>query len=117
MEITGAITWLSSFRTIGLAESEPAALDTFRFERSLATPEVEISMSGMERYLQFILLGSRFIRDAVPLRSLLWHNLMRLSVDLIEKTDFVRLVGSLTHITCTNCIYFPHDRYALCICT
>ena len=47
MEMTGAITWLSSFRTKGLAESWPGALDTFRFERSLAMPEVEISMSGI----------------------------------------------------------------------
>ena len=31
--------------------------------------------------------GSRLIRDAVPLRSLLWHNFARLSGDLIEKTE------------------------------
>ena len=29
-----------------------------------------------------------FYRDAVPLRSLLWHNFARLSGDLIEKTDW-----------------------------
>ena len=33
-------------------------------------PEVEISMSGIEEYLQFTLSGNRFNRDAVPLRSL-----------------------------------------------
>ena len=65
----------------------PAALDTFKFERSLATPAVEISISGMEGYLQVILSGGRLIRDAVPLRSLLWHNFARLSGDLIEKTE------------------------------
>ena len=54
-----------------LRESGPAALDTFRFERSLAIPKVEISMSGIEGYLQFTLSGNRFNRDAVPLRSLL----------------------------------------------
>ena len=87
MEIAGAITWPSSFKTIGLRESGPAALDTFRFERSLAMPEAEISMSGIEGYLQFTFSGSRFDRDAVPLRSLLWHNFASLSGDLIEKTD------------------------------
>ena len=71
MEIAGAITWQSSFKTIGLRESGPAALDIFRFERSLAMPGVEISMSGIKGYLQFTLSGSRFNRDAVPLRSLL----------------------------------------------
>ena len=60
-------------------ESGPDALDMFRFERSLATPEVEISMSGIG--------GSRIFRDAVSLGSLLWHNFTRLSGDLIEKTD------------------------------
>ena len=34
-------------------------------------PEVEISMSGIDGYLQFTLSRSRFIRDVVPLRSLL----------------------------------------------
>ena len=71
MEIACAITWQSSFKTIDLRESRPAALDTFRFERSLAIPEVEITMSGIEGYLQFTLSGSRFNRDAVPLKSLL----------------------------------------------
>ena len=71
MEIAGAMTWPSSFKTTGLRESGPAALDTFRFERSLAMPEVEISMSGIEGYLQFSLSGYRFNKDAVPLRSLL----------------------------------------------
>ena len=39
MEIAGAMTWRSSFKTTGLRESGPAALDTFRFERSLAMPK------------------------------------------------------------------------------
>ena len=60
MEIAGSITWQSSFNTIGLRESVPAALDKFRFERSLAMPGVEISMSGIEGYLQLTLSGSRF---------------------------------------------------------
>ena len=42
MNIACAITWLCSFKTIGLRESRLAALGTLRFERSLATPEVEI---------------------------------------------------------------------------
>ena len=41
----------------------------------------------MEGYLQVMLSGSRLIRDAVSLRSLLWHNFARLSGDLIEKTE------------------------------
>ena len=40
-------------------------------KRSLAEPEVEIINSGTEGYLQYTLSGSRFNRDAVPLRSLL----------------------------------------------
>ena len=32
IEIAGAITWPSSFKTIGQRESGPAALYTFRFE-------------------------------------------------------------------------------------
>ena len=44
-------------------------------------------MSGVEGYLQFTFSGSIFIRDAVPLRRLLWHNFTRLSGDLTDKTD------------------------------
>ena len=71
MEFAGATAWPSPLKTIGLMESEPAALGTFRFEKSLAGPEVEISMSGIGTYLQFTLSSSRFNRDGVPLQSLL----------------------------------------------
>ena len=88
MVTTGAIIWQCSFRTIGLIESGPAVLDTFRYERSLTTPASEISMSGIGGYLQLMLSGRRFIREKVPTRSLLWHNyLARSSGDLMEKTD------------------------------
>ena len=74
--ITGAIAWLISFMTIGLTECGPAALGTFRFERSLATSEVEISMPGMDWVLAIYFSCSRCIRDPVPLRMLLWNNLL-----------------------------------------
>lgn len=65
--------WLSQvqyFRTIGLIESGTAALDAFRFERSLATPAGEISMSDKRGYLQLMLSGRRFTWEEEPLRSL-----------------------------------------------
>ena len=51
-------------------------------------------MSGVEEYLQFTFSGSIFIRDAVPLTSLLWHSFTRLSGDLTERQiEIASLVG------------------------
>ena len=44
-------------------------------------------MSNIGVYMQIMPSGRRFIREEVPLRILLWHNLARSPCDLMEKQN------------------------------
>ena len=44
----GEISRLSSFKTVGVIESGPAALCGFRFERSFSMPGADVCIFGME---------------------------------------------------------------------
>ena len=108
---SGAISFDSSFRTIGLMASGPAALEGFSPLKSLRTPLSDSTISGIVGTLDLNESGNNKSRpDDIPSSKTPWQSLTRSKADLDEKTDLNCLFRALALSTLEVTVDSPSLR-------